>query len=97
MYLSSRITVIAGLATFVLVYTPSIPQVLRPMGIDPYLAVVNIMACRVFRRTRAGLIRETQTSTSVIVEEIIQPHRMTLSGSGEDATSFRNAATPFSG
>ena len=88
---------IAGLATFVLVCTPSVPPILKGIGINPYLAIVNIMACRVFRRTRAGLIRETQTSTSVIVEEIIQPHRMTLSGSGEDATSVRNAATPFSG
>lgn len=89
MYISARITLIAGLATFVLVYTPSVPQVLRPVGINPYLAVVNIMACRVFRRTRAGLIRETEISTSVVVEEVLQSRRLTLP-SGVGATSDRS-------
>ena len=55
------------------------------------------MACRVFRRTRAGLIRETQISTSAIVEEIIQPHRLALSGSGADATSAHSTESAYSG
>ncbi len=67
------------------------------MGIDPYLAIVNIMACRVFRRTRAGLIRETGVSTTVMVEGVIQQLRVTLPGSGEDATSVHNPVTSFSG
>ena len=69
------------------------------MGIDPYLAIVDFMACRVFKRTRAGLIRETETSTSVIVEKMVQTHRLTLSdeSAGEDSTSARNVASPFLG
>ncbi|KJA22358.1 hypothetical protein HYPSUDRAFT_41000 [Hypholoma sublateritium FD-334 SS-4] len=90
------ITLITGLATFILVYTPSVPQVLRPVGINPYLAVVNIMACRVFRRTRAGLIRETEISTSVMAEEITQAHRLTLP-SGEGAMGDHSAQLAHSG
>ena len=47
---------LAGIATVVLLYAPTVPLALRAMGINPYLAIVNIMACRVFTRTRAGLI-----------------------------------------
>lgn len=59
---------IFGIATVALLYAPTVPIPLRSMGINPYLAIVNIMACRVLRDTRAGLIRESQISTSVVVE-----------------------------
>lgn len=39
---------------------------------DVYLVLVNIMACRVFRRTRAGKIRESEISTSMIIQEPIK-------------------------
>ena len=59
---------IFGIATVALVYAPTVPVPLRSIGINPYLAVVNIMACRVFRETKAGLIRESEISTSVMRE-----------------------------
>ncbi len=46
---------IAGTVTIALVYMPAVPIFLRALGINPYLAIVNIMACRVFRKTRDGV------------------------------------------
>ncbi|KJA22359.1 hypothetical protein HYPSUDRAFT_164547 [Hypholoma sublateritium FD-334 SS-4] len=58
------ISVVVGLIAFILMFTPEIPLRLRPLANVPYVVVVNIMACRVFRRTRTGVIRESQISTS---------------------------------
>ncbi len=59
---------IVGVATIALVYAPTVLIPLRSIGIYPYLAIVNIMACRVFRETKAGVIRESEISTSVMRE-----------------------------
>lgn len=48
------------------------PSPLLGMMEDAHLALVNIMACRVFRRTRAGKIRESEISTSMIIQEPIR-------------------------
>ncbi|KJA17091.1 hypothetical protein HYPSUDRAFT_1104878 [Hypholoma sublateritium FD-334 SS-4] len=87
------ITMLFGIATVALVYAPSVPIPLKSMGINPYLAVVNIMACRVFRNTRAGLIRESQISTSAVAEEKMcsnSPHRVIIS-IGQDTQMKRDA------
>ena len=55
--------VFAGLA-----FSPSVPGPLRSLATDPYIAVINIMACRVYRRTRTGLIRETEISTTTLAK-----------------------------
>lgn len=55
---------VVGLIAFILMFTPEIPLRLRPLANVPYVVIVNIMACRVFRRTRTGVIRESQISTS---------------------------------
>ena len=62
-----RISVVVGLIAFILMFTPEIPLRLRPLANGPYVVVVNIMACRVFRRTRTGMIRESQLSTTTIM------------------------------
>ncbi len=62
-----RISVVVGLIAFILMFTPQIPLRLRPLANGPYVVVVNIMACRVFRRTRTGMIRESQLSTTAIM------------------------------
>ena len=80
---------IVGVATIALVYTPTVPIPLRSIGIYPYLAIVNIMACRVFTRTRAGLIRESQISTSVVGEgkAMSAQHRLFISVGRDTQTS----------
>ena len=65
---------IAGIVNAALVYAPAVPSPLKGLAINPSLAIINIMACRVFRNTRAGSIRESQISTSVVVEEMMGTH-----------------------
>ena len=87
---------IAGIVTVALVYAPAVPIPLKALGINPYLSIVNIMACRVFRNTRAGSIRESQISTSVVVEEMMgTPHRVIIS-IGQDTQTVRDAVKPES-
>lgn len=57
---------IGGIAVAVLTLGPGIPIHLKSLAIDPYIAIVNIMACRVYRRTKLGLIRESEISTTAI-------------------------------
>ncbi|KJA13277.1 hypothetical protein HYPSUDRAFT_174115 [Hypholoma sublateritium FD-334 SS-4] len=59
-------TMIGGIAVAVLELGPGIPIPLKYLPIDPYIAIVNIMACRVYRRTKLGLIRESEISTTAI-------------------------------
>ena len=83
--------------TVVLLYAPTVPLALRAMGINPYLAIVNIMACRVFTRTRAGLIRESQISTSAVQGEgkaiMSTQHRLFISV-GRDTTQTSHDTNP---
>lgn len=69
----TSITIVAGIASTALVFRGlERPSPLTDMMEDVYLALVNIMACRVFRRTRAGKIRETEISTSIMIQEPIK-------------------------
>jgi hypothetical protein len=70
-YLTSRMTIVAGISSMALMFRGIVQSSpLSGMMEDVYLALVNIMACRVFRRTRAGKIREAEISTSIIQEPI---------------------------
>lgn len=81
---------LAGIATVVLLYAPTVPLALRAMGINPYLAIVNIMACRVFTRTRAGLIRESQISTSAVAEGKASAHHRLVITVGRDTQTSQH-------
>ena len=75
-----RLTMIGGVATAVLLYTPEVSPPLKLIGINPYIALVNIMASRVFRRTRAGLIQENEISTSALAEAMADSHNQFFFG-----------------
>lgn len=49
----------------VCILTPSVPEVYRAVFTVPNLALLNAMACRVFRLLRLGILRETAQSLSV--------------------------------
>lgn len=59
----------AGMTAVILTYHPGVPSPLKALANDPYLALVNIMACRVYRRTATGvsqpaMIRMNRTKSS---------------------------------
>lgn len=66
----ARITVIAGVACAVMLFSPVVPLPLADTLEDVYPAVINIMACRLFRRTKSGAIRESEISSSVANQKI---------------------------
>jgi hypothetical protein len=75
---------VVGIAAMALIFRGlERPSPLADMLEDVYLVLLNIMSCRVFRRTRAGKIRESEISTSMIIQE---PIKFKL-GNVEDATS----------
>lgn len=67
-----RITVIAGVACAVMLFSPAVPLPLSDTLEDVYPALINIMACRLFRRTKSGVIRESEISSSVANQRIQQ-------------------------
>ena len=71
---------IGGVATAVQLYTPEVSPPLKSIGINPYIALVIIMASRVFRRTRTGLIRENEISTSALAEAMADSHNEIFCG-----------------
>ena len=48
-------------------FDQSVPVPMRTMFATLNIVLVNIMACRVYRRTKTGLLRETEISTSHIM------------------------------
>ena len=52
-------------------FDQSVPVPLRSMCATPNIVLVNIMACRVYRHTRIGMIRESEISTSAIDRAIL--------------------------
>jgi len=63
---SLRTTVTTNLMTVIMLYITTVPITYRTMFTVPNIALMNIMACRVFRNTKFGFIRETTISTSKI-------------------------------
>ena len=61
-----RTTLIAGIIAGAFAFIPGVPALLALLVVSPYAALVNIMACRVYRRTRMGMIREVEISTSAM-------------------------------
>ncbi|KJA19548.1 hypothetical protein HYPSUDRAFT_189757 [Hypholoma sublateritium FD-334 SS-4] len=59
-------TLVSGIVVCVLIFTHGIPPFLKLSWLSPNVVVVNIMACRVYRRTRMGVMRESEISTSAI-------------------------------
>lgn len=43
---------------------------MRSMCATPNIVLTNIMACRVYRRTKIGLFRETEVSTTALSDRI---------------------------
>ncbi|KAF5323710.1 hypothetical protein D9619_012931 [Psilocybe cf. subviscida] len=63
-------TIIFGVASAVMSFSPLVREPLADLLEDSYLVLVNIMACRVFRRTMSGAIRESEISTSVLNQPV---------------------------
>lgn len=64
-----RTTVSVGLLTVAMLYVPGIPPVYRTMFTVPNIALMNIMACRVFRNTRFGKIGNIEILSTLKVSD----------------------------
>ena len=60
-----RTTLIAGIVVTSFTFS-GLSELLILLVLFPYATLVNIMACRVYRRTRMGTIRESEISTTAI-------------------------------
>ncbi|KAJ7435020.1 hypothetical protein B0H11DRAFT_1938004 [Mycena galericulata] len=56
---AGRITVVSNLALSAMIYAPGVSPVYRSLPAIPNIALTSIMACRVYRHTRLGLLRES--------------------------------------
>ncbi|KAF8815956.1 hypothetical protein BYT27DRAFT_7128485 [Phlegmacium glaucopus] len=84
-------TVTFNLITVAFLYISSIPPILRTPATVPNIALMNIMACRVFRHTILGLYRDNDISTSLISREIRAVHP------GDDIKQGQNTAPATAG
>ncbi|KAF9481930.1 hypothetical protein BDN70DRAFT_930471 [Pholiota conissans] len=57
-------TLISNIVTAILIFSTSLPVPLRAMLPVFNVALTNIMACRVYRRTKTGLFRESELATT---------------------------------
>lgn len=92
---SWRSTITFNLATVIFLNLKSIPPILRALPTIPNIALMNIMACRVFRNTMLGIHRETEITTSLIEREIGAIHpvislSLSREGSGNASKPSRN-------
>ena len=60
-----RTTLIAGIVVTSFTFS-GLSELLILLVLFPYATLVNIRACRVYRRTRMGTIRESEISTTAI-------------------------------
>ncbi|KAF9044988.1 hypothetical protein BJ165DRAFT_1474706 [Panaeolus papilionaceus] len=60
------VTVSLNLLTVIMFFVHSVPPTYRLMFTVPNVTLMNIMACRVFRNTKFGLIQDSSMSTSVL-------------------------------
>ncbi|KAF9481934.1 hypothetical protein BDN70DRAFT_930474 [Pholiota conissans] len=63
-------TLISNILTAILILMTSLPVPLRSMLPVFNVALTNIMACRVYRRTKTGLFRESELSTTYMKDMI---------------------------
>ena len=82
----SRITLISNLVTVIMVFDTSVPVPMRSMCATPNIVLVNIMACQVYRRTPAGLFRETEISTTAVSAKPRKPGAVAVYTSSTKAT-----------
>lgn len=59
---------ISNLVAVIMLFNTHIPVPMRSMFATPSLVLTNIMACRVYRNTKFGLVRESEISTSNMKE-----------------------------
>ncbi|KAF8199025.1 hypothetical protein BJ912DRAFT_845137, partial [Pholiota molesta] len=62
------LTMISNLVAVIMLFSTHIPIPMRSMFATPSLVLTNIMACRVYRNTKFGLVRESEISTSNMEE-----------------------------
>lgn len=55
---SYSITIGMNIATMVIIFTPSVPPIIRAMFTMPNVALQNIMSCRVYRLLKLGYVRD---------------------------------------
>jgi len=67
-FCSSRTIVTTSLLTVIMLYVDAVPVVYRTMFTVPNIVLMNVMACRVFRHTKFGLLRECEISTSSLLK-----------------------------
>ena len=63
----------SNLVTVIMVYDTAVPIPLRAMCATPNLVLTNIMACRVYRKTKVGLFKDVEASTSRASEKNRKP------------------------
>lgn len=83
----------------VMILSPSLPPMYRAMFAIPNLAVLNSMACRVYRRIRFGLIQEVPMSTChrsaggiSTLPGFLRKHQKPLSRGGTDGSQSMDTA-----
>lgn len=59
------VTVSLNLLAVAMLFAPAIPPIYHVVFVGPNVALMNIMACRVFRDTKFGLIQDTSMSSGV--------------------------------
>ncbi|KJA14649.1 hypothetical protein HYPSUDRAFT_150082 [Hypholoma sublateritium FD-334 SS-4] len=67
------ITLASNMVTVIMVFDTSVPIPLRSMCATPNIVITSIMACRVYRRTRAGFFRESELSTTTMLDKNRKP------------------------
>jgi len=60
------ISLISNVVTVIMVFDTSVPIPMRSMCATPNIVLTNIMACRVYRNTKFGFIRESEVSTATM-------------------------------
>ncbi|KAJ3500336.1 hypothetical protein NLJ89_g9846 [Agrocybe chaxingu] len=81
-------TVVINVMNLIIYYNESIPIVYRTSLTMPNIMLMNVMACRVFRRTKFGIYRET----TVVQNELTLP---TISNGASTATDISAAREPI--
>jgi len=86
-------TVVSNLITVIFLQLRTIPPVVRAIPAIPNVALMSIMACRVFRKTILGLPRKNDISTSLISREMRAIHSVIELGHLGDGIKKDQSAT----